>query len=163
MRTRLSVMFVAVLFFVAGLFLYSADAYQGCQMYGKDHGCQMYGKDQGGLDSKIFAKAHFFLKNEAELGLSEEQVKEIKALKVAAKKELIQRNADIDEIEVDVKAKMYDDVLDVNTINALIDSKYELKKAKAKYVVETYAALKNILTVEQKAALKELWGKCDKR
>lgn len=116
-----------------------------------------------GLKDKLFRKAHFILKNQEELGLSDEQVKKIKNLKLEAKKDLIKKKAEIDVIAVDIKAKMWEDAVDTEAVNKLIDQKYELKKAKTKSLMEAYAALKSILTEEQKKKLKDLWKKCKKK
>jgi len=124
---------------------------------GKAKAC--HGKSSKGLDKKFFSKAHFILKNKEELGLSDDQVKKIKALKIKTKKDLIRSKASIDLLAVDVKAELWTDVIDANAVNNLIDQKYELKKAKAKSLVGAYIALKNILTEEQKKGLKGLCGK----
>ena len=124
-----------------------------------------HGKAKGhhkDFESKVFYKAYFLLKNQEELGLTDEQVEKIKDLKHKSKKELIKKEAEIDVLAVDIKAELYKDTVDRDALDALIDSKYELKKSKAKYLVETYAGLKGILTEEQKEKLKTLWGKCRK-
>lgn len=110
-----------------------------------------------GLEDKIFCKAGFFLKNTEALGLSEEQVKKIKAIKVDAKKEMIKRDADIEVAALNIETGLKSDEPDAKAINKLVDEKYELKKAKAKYLVENYIGLKSILSKEQKAKMKELW------
>ena len=102
------------------------------------------------------------LKSE-DLGLSDDQIAKIKALKLDVKKELIQQNADIDIPGIDIKAEMYADTIDVDAINKLISKKYDLKKAKAQYLVTKYAQLKNILTAEQKDKLKDIWKQCKKK
>lgn len=122
-----------------------------------------YAKDgHKNFEKKVFSKAHFILKNREELSLSEEQVKQVTDLKIAAKKELINRKAEIEILGVDIKAKMCGDEIDIKAVNQLIDKKYELKKKKAKYLVKTYAELKNILTEEQKQSLKAIRQMCAK-
>ena len=116
-------------------------------------------KDFGG---KVFHKAHFLLKSKEELGLSDKQVKKIKDLKLEAKKDLITKKAEIEVLALDIKAKMHEEKIDTKAINKLIDKKYELKKAKSKSLVGAYAALKNVLTKEQKKKLKGLYKKCKK-
>ena len=121
-----------------------------------------YGYKMGhgwGLESIFFYKAHFMLENQAELGLSEEQVKLIQDLKQNVKKLLIKQQADIDILAIDIKAKLHDDPVDVAAINALIDQKYEIKKAKTKSLVDAIAKLKGTLTDQQREALKDLWKK----
>lgn len=109
---------------------------------------------------KISHQAHFMLINKDELGLSNEQAKKIKELKLKAKKDSIKAEAEIEMIALDIKAKMWEETVDVTAINKLIDQKYEFKKAKAKSLVAVYAELKGILTDEQKEKLKGLWKKC---
>ena len=57
---------------------------------------------------------------------------------------------------------MWQNAIDTEAIDALIDKKYEIKKEKAKSMVGAYAELKGILTAEQKDKLKELYKKCKK-
>lgn len=114
-------------------------------------------KKSEGLEDKFCKKAGFLLSNEEELGLSDDQVKKIKDLKLKTKKDLIKMDADVKIAELDVKDSLYQDTIDVASVKALIDKKYDLKKDKAKMLVSSYAALKDILTKEQKDKMKELW------
>lgn len=114
----------------------------------------------GKSGNKITTKAHMILKNEDELRLSDEQTTKIKELMLKSKKDEIMRTAEIETIALDIKSKMWKDAVDTETINALIDKKYESKKAKAKAAVAAHAELKNILTKEQKEKLKELYKAC---
>ena len=108
------------------------------------------------LDKKFFQKVHLALKNQEELGLSDEQYENLKKLKMNTKKDLIKRQAEIDIVSVDIKGKLYEDPIDTGNINKLIDQKYELKKSKSKALVEAFAAFKNILTEDQKNKLREI-------
>ena len=109
-----------------------------------------------GLDKKFVNKVRLALKNQEDLGLSDEQYEKLKALKMNTKKDLIKRKAEIDIIGVDIKGKLWEDPVDKKSINKLIDQKYELKKAKAKALVEAYATFQTILTDDQKKKLKEI-------
>ena len=111
----------------------------------------------------MFNKAHFLFKNKEELELTDKQVEEIKDLKISTKKDLIRKKAEIEILALDIKAQMYGDAIDTKAINELIDKKYELKKAKTKSLVEAYAALKKVLTKDQKKKIKELYKKCEKK
>ncbi len=111
---------------------------------------------KGDLSSKFYLKAMMVIKNQEELGLSDEQVKKIKDLKITTKKEVIRKKAEIDILAIDIKAAMWEDSVDVNAVNALIDKKYELKKEKTKALIAAYVALKNVFTEEQKKKLKGL-------
>lgn len=106
-----------------------------------------------GLEEKFYKQGHKILENNKELGLSEDQIKQVKALKKQVKKDLIQQDADIKTLEVEVNTLMWEAPIDVNQTNALVEEKYELKKKKAKYLVSAYDKLNKILTKEQ---LKEL-------
>jgi Spy/CpxP family protein refolding chaperone len=128
--------------------------------YDRGKAKKSHSKSDKGLKEKFFHKAHFMLKNKKKLGLSTEQVKKIKDLKIKTKKDLIKRKASIDIIAIDVKVQLWEDVINAKAVNSLIDKKYELKKAKAKSLVGAYVALKNVLTEEQKEDLKALLGKC---
>jgi Spy/CpxP family protein refolding chaperone len=133
---------ITALTIILGLFLFQ-NAYAG--------GAKMHGYD------KAIKKAHFALQYEDELGLTDEQVAQIRILKADAEKDLIRKKADIDLVEIDIQSQMYEDTIDLDAINALIDKKYELKKAKAKASVRSYADLKNVLTDEQKEKMRSLY------
>lgn len=122
--------------------------------------CKKMGGPQAGDEGMFSKKIKMILLNEEGLGLSEEQIEKIKDLKLSAKKDLIRLNADIDIIQLDIKAAMWKDTLDTGAINGLIDKKYELKKEKEKKLVAACAALKGILTKEQKQNLKSIYKKC---
>lgn len=134
-------------------------------IYAEGHKCGKRKGHQGDLGSKVCKKAMLVCKNKDELGITDEQLEQIKALKIATKKSLIQSKAGIDIVKVDIKALMWGDEIDTEAINKLIDRKYELKKAKAKMSVDAYAKLKGILTKEQQDKLKDLCKKknCPKK
>jgi len=148
------VVIAAVLIFSLVLALTVADA--SAYGYGKDKG---HKKDMGEM---FTCKAHMILKNKEELGLSDDLVKKIKALKVTTKKDLIRRKAEIEIIAIDIKAIMWADVIDTEAANKLIDAKYDLKKEKAKASLAAYATLLGLLSDDQKEKLKEIRKKCKK-
>ena len=112
-----------------------------------------------GLEDKVFHKAMTLIKNQEELGLTDEQIKKVKDLKIATKKDVIKKKADIEILGLDIKAALWEDTVDLNALNALIDTKYELKKEKTKSLVAAYVELKGVLTEEQKTRLKDLCKK----
>ncbi len=126
------------------------------QVYAYKHGekGRPYGK-KADLSDKFFKKVHIIYKNQEELGVSDEQLTNLKTIKIRQKKELIRKKADIDIIAVDIKAMLWEDKINLEAINKLIDEKYELKKTKAKVLVEAYSKLKDLLSEEQKTKLKE--------
>jgi hypothetical protein len=91
-----------------------------------------------------------------ELKVSDEQLSKIKELKVALKKDLIQKKAEIKIIKIDIRSLLHEHEVDVDAVNRLIDQKYEIKKAKSKMVVESYAKLKKVLSKEQMDNLKQI-------
>lgn len=135
-------------------------------VYAFDHGkggfkgcSKEKGYSQKGLDDKFNFKAHLFLGKREELGLTDEQVEKIKDLKLKVKKELIMKEAEIKVLGLDIQTAMQGDSVDVEATNAVIDKKYEAKKAKAKFLIKSYAELKDILTKAQKSKLEDHWKK----
>ena len=110
-----------------------------------------------GLEKKIYHKLRLVIVNQDELNLSDKQVEKIEDLKINVKKDLIKRNAEIDLIGVDIKSRLRDEKIDKKDINSLIDRKYELKKAKAKSLIDVLVELKNTLSEEQEKKLKDIW------
>jgi len=120
------------------------------------HGSGSNYHSKAGLEEKFFHKAHMILWNKDELGLSEEQTDQIAALKREAKKDIIRKSAEIDILKIDIRSKLYDNPVDVTAIHALIDQKYEIKKAKSKALVNALAKLKASLNEAQWKQLKAL-------
>ena len=122
-----------------------------------------------GLEDKVMMKLHMIFEHKDDIGLTDKQMDQIKVLKIAMKKELIRKNADIEIVALDINVMLYDDKIDTDKINVMIGQKYELKKAKTKLLVKAYAGLKDILTAKQKDQLKEIYrsmkkdmgGSCD--
>ena len=121
-----------------------------------------------GSDSKCpyagdFMKApSCILKNKEKLSLTAEQETTIKELCTKTKKDHIQIEADIETIRVDVKSKLMEDTIDTQTINGLIDKKFELKKQLVKSLINSHATLLTILTPEQRQKFKEIMKECKK-
>ena len=141
---------------------------KGCCTFGRksgEHGekswghKEQWGRGHGDLDDKFFHKASMVLKNKKELGLSDKQVSDLKSLTLDTKKSLVMKKAELEVLSLDIRSKLMDETIDTKAVNALIDKKYDLKKEKEKSLVTAFAALKNILTDEQKTALKELRNK----
>jgi len=147
MKKNFLIFAVAILVLVFGAFAAQAYAYGGWKGEGP----------QGCFEGKFCHKVQFIMENSDELGLSDKQLEDIKALKVAAKKDMIRKKAEIDILAVDLESELHKDTIDKGVVNALIDKKYDLKKDLKKALVGAYADLKNILTPEQKNKMKELW------
>lgn len=117
------------------------------------------GKKEGyhkGFEKKFFYKARLILKNKDKLGLADKQLKKIKGLKIKTKKDVIRKDAELSIIALDIKAAIGEKQIDTGAVNKLLDKKYDLKKDKAKSLLAAYAALKRILTDEQKGKLKNI-------
>ncbi len=113
-----------------------------------------YGKK--GFKGKFYKKIKLIIKKSDELGISDEQLKQVKRLKSETKKSLIKQEADLESIKVDFDDEMEKENLDKNTINRLIDKKYEIKKNKAKTIIAALSDLDEILKKDQKEKLKDL-------
>lgn len=145
-----SIIVCLLTFLFVGIFAMAcyAEGYQKRKRYDQGHGHS--------LEKKVFHKFHLAIANEVELGLSEEQYEKLRALKINTKKDLIMKRAEIDVLKIDINAKLWEDTIDKKGINKLIDEKYELKKEKAKALVDAYAQFNNILTEDQKKTLKTI-------
>lgn len=131
------------------------------ESYAFEHGKAKEG--QWSFEDKFSHKVKMILSNKEELGLSEEQLKKIKELKMATAKDLIRIKAEIDIAALDIEAAMWGEAADTGALNKLIDKKYDLKKEKDKSLAAACAALKGILTEEQKEKMKGLWKECKKK
>lgn len=116
-----------------------------------------YGRHQKkSVKEKFFKKIKMIYLYQDELNVNDSQLDQIRGLKVALKKDVIKKQAELDIIKVDIHSLLYEDEVDMEAVNRLIDQKYEIKKAKTKKVVTSYAQLKKILTKEQMEKLKEI-------
>ena|SRR3989338_11078088 len=152
MKTKLlSIVFLVVALIFSGMAI---------KAYAFEHGRKEAGHMD--LEDKFFKKAHFILENQEELGLSDEQIKKVKELKIKTKKNIIKTDAEIEMTALDIKALMAEDTIDADAVNKLIDKKYDLKKDKVKSSLAAYLELKGILTKEQTEKIKEIYKKCQK-
>ncbi|HBG60415.1 MAG: hypothetical protein A2Y03_00280 [Omnitrophica WOR_2 bacterium GWF2_38_59] len=108
------------------------------------------------MEDMFFKRVKMIYSDQEELGVTEEQLGKIKEVKTALKKDLIMKEAELDIVMVDMMALMYDDETHGDKMKELIDKKYEVKKEKAKRVVDACMSLKEILTEEQKEKMKEM-------
>ena len=121
----------------------------GCDKEGGESGCP--------VTNKFFKKAKFFLGNAEEIGLSDKQVQDIKALKAEVKKIGIRQMADMQLTMLDFESLLGQDPVDQAAIGALIDKGAASMTQGAKAVVKAYADLKAVLSAEQMAKAKALW------
>jgi Spy/CpxP family protein refolding chaperone len=149
MKKRTLLVAILALVLVSSICVTPILAGGGCGCGGS--GC-MCNKGESDMSDQISEKAMMLIANDDELGLTEDQLKKIKDLKHKTKKDMIMKDAEIDVVAVDAKALLWDDPIDIVAVNKLIDSKYDLKKAKAKAFVAALADL----TKEQKDKLKAI-------
>ena len=105
----------------------------------------------------VLKKARFLLEHRSDLGLTDAQVKTIEDLKLQVEKDVVRQKAEQRVFKLDLKSKLHQDKIDVEGTNAMIDQNFSSLSAAAKSNVEVYAKLKETLTVEQKAKIKEIW------
>jgi hypothetical protein len=168
MKKKLSALFFIALFSL----VFTASALADC----KDGQCPLKGKgecsscDKGGCDkekecdgcpiaAKIMKKAHFFMEHRAEIGLNDEQVNAIKAIKMETKRNAIRQKAEMEIFHLDLEEKLSQPKVDVEGLNAMMDSAAAGFAQGGKEAVAKYAALKAILKDDQMAKAKELWKK----
>lgn len=136
----------------------SCDMKSGCPM-SKCGGQSDCDKSACPIAGKILKKAEFFLDNADEIGLSKEQVKQIKDIKHMTKKDAIFGEAGMKAFYLDMKAKLHEEKVDVEGMNKLIeDATAEMSKG-AKKSVQSYAELKAVLSEEQMTKAKAIWKK----
>ena len=139
-----------------------------CPMGGEEKKCSKSKGDcdKGGSEcpivSKLMKKAGFYLENADEIGLSEEQVNQIKAIKTDTKKEMILGGAQMEVSMLDMEDKMKADPVDAEGLNQIIDKNLAEMATGAKKTVQRYAALKQVLTADQKKKAKEIWRNAEK-
>ncbi len=109
------------------------------------------------ITSRLMRKACFLLGHADEIGLSEDQVKQIQTIRMDAKKDMIRGEAEMQIAHMDLQAKLQEEVLDVEGLNAMVDTFGANMITGAKKAVERYAALRAVLKPEQAAKAKEIW------
>ena len=147
--------------FVLGLnlFLLLPLAKADCQ---GDH-CPMRGGMGGDMEkspcpvvNQFFSDAHEMLEHKKDLGLTPEQIKTIKALKLEMKKHNIRQMADMQIMMLDVQSRLKEDKPDAEAINALVDKGSASMVASTKETVAAYVKLKGVLTEAQWEKMKEV-------
>lgn len=122
--------------------------------HGKGHGRGSWGGGDQGLEGKFFHKAHVLLKLQDEIGLTEDQAKAIRDLKMEMKKNHIRQKAEIKILKMDIHSALKADAVDAKQVELLIEKKYEAKTAMAKSFLDAYLKLKGTLNDKQREALK---------
>lgn len=128
---------------------------------GGGHGRGKNGK--AGMEDGLFRKISTMMAHQDDLGLNEEQIKKIEALKFATRRELIRKNADIAMAGVEICQKMSEKKIDIPGVENLIDLKYGYKSEKAKALVRSCSNLRGILTGEQMKKFRKIWWASGKK
>lgn len=114
------------------------------------------------ITSKLMKKSCFLLGNAEEIGLSDDQVKKIKTIKMDAKKQMILGEAQMKIAFIDMTAKLHEEKLDLEGLNKMVDDFSAGMAESTKKTIQSYADLKGILTDEQMKKAKEVWKKSEK-
>ncbi len=122
-------------------------------------GMHKKGGSKTGLEDTFSRKIHFIIFKSDEIGLSDEQLEKIHALKYSVKRSLIKNDAEIDTLALDIKEALGKDNVDIGAVNSLIDKKYAIKAQKTKDIVAACANLKTILTKDQQKKVREICSK----
>ncbi len=120
------------------------------------HGKRQHDYGKMSMSKKFFMITMMIYKNKEEIGLTEDQRKQIESLKMELRKDNIKKKAELEILKIDIGSLMHKDQIDVAAVNKLIDQKYEIKKAKTKKGVESFVKLKKIITKDQMTKLKNL-------
>ena len=105
---------------------------------------------------KFFHFAHSILENYEELGLTDEDAKKVRELKIGTKKSLIRNTAEAELLTVDIIAKLYENKPDLVEINKLLDKKFDVKKAGMKKLLAAFVGIKKLLSKEQMKQMKAI-------
>lgn len=110
------------------------------------------GKDA--IETRFLTTADEILKKQGTLKLTEDQLKRIKDLINATVNDMIQRNAGIDAITVEINTLSWEDPFDMGAIERLSLEKHNLMVEKDKSIIQALKKLKEILTEDQQKALR---------
>jgi len=105
---------------------------------------------------KFFHFAHSILENYEELGLTDEDAKKIRELKIGTKKSLIRNTAEVELFTVDIIVKLHEDKPEISEINKLLDKKFDVKKAGMKKLIAAFIGIKKLLSKEQMKKMKAI-------
>ena len=124
--------------------------------FAERHGMGHHDYKKMSINDRFFMKVEIIKKHQEEIGVTDDQMDQIRDLKTALKKDTIKKQAEIDILKIDIRSLMHKEQVNVEAVYKLIDQKYEVKKAKAKKAVESLAQLKKIITKDQMAKLRSI-------
>lgn len=157
MKKRLTTLTLIALAVLSVSVLHALPAYAGgkCMKCEEAKKCKIY---------KLKQKAKMLWEHKDALGLTPEQLGQLKEIKHAAIKDMIRLKADVDVIKVDIDSEMWAEQIDAGKVSRLIDGKYDAKNKIAKTYVQALADMQKVLTDEQRTAWLEMrmWKKMNK-
>lgn len=148
MRIPGAICIIALTLFTAACILpaYGAEAVKSTKMPAAR------GKDA--IETRFLNTADEIIKKQKELNVTDEQVVKIKELITLTLNEIMQRNAGIDAITVEINTISWESPFDMDPIEKLALEKQHLIAEKDKSVIGSYKKLSQLLTDEQREALK---------
>ena len=126
-----------------------------CSMKG-GHGSHDGAESPCPIMNKLLMQAHESLEHSKDLGLSADQVKAIREIKIEAKKFNIRMKAEMEIMEIDMKSKLWADEFDAEGLKKMIDGMAAGMPEGGKKTVDLYAKFRSTLKADQWQKLKEL-------
>jgi len=106
------------------------------------------------IKNQLFTHIESSLDRVEQMEFSKEQVGKINKIKLDLDKELVKRKAEIDVIKLEIQSMIWQQKMDVKAINSLLDQKYKIKNALARFIVSSMKKFNDVLTEEQFLMLK---------
>jgi len=110
----------------------------------------------GSKGCELLMKIKMMIMHKAELGLTDEQVDKLADVKHAVMKDVIRMDAESDVLDVDIKALLWKDTVDVEALKPLVEKKYGIEKDIKLRCIQALADAKKVLSAEQNKKLKDL-------
>ena len=120
------------------------------------HGSHDGAKSPCPLMNALLMQAHESLEHSKDLGLSADQIKTIREIKIEAKKFNIHMKAEMEIMGIDMKSKLWADEFDAEGLKKMIDGMAASMPEGGKKTVDLYAKFRSTLTADQWQKLKEL-------
>ena len=109
------------------------------------------------LEGMYFGKVYFLFQNKTELGLTDDQIEKIKAIKFDMKRASINADSAKELAAVDIQQELHSDQPDLKKIDASVDAKHQAKSNLEKTMARALLDTKAVLTPEQVVKLKDLY------
>jgi hypothetical protein len=110
----------------------------------------------GDFESNLYKFVDTILANHVKLGLSEDQVREIKDMEAETKKNIAPMGEKISALDVEINTLSWEE-FDLDAINSLVAQKHEIMHQKEQYMVSLHNdLLYKILSAEQRKILKTI-------